>query len=100
MWRSGLEKGASPLKGWIGKIASTLAFGALLVGCGGNEPCPVPEAMVDTARSTATEARKAADTAVNRKQALESELQTKKSRIRELEQRKQQLEAELAEFTG
>jgi phage shock protein A len=77
-----------------------LAVGALLVGCGGNQPCPVPEDMVDTARGAATDAQRTADEALSRKQNLESQINTKQARIRELEERKKQLEAELAEYTG
>jgi septal ring factor EnvC (AmiA/AmiB activator) len=56
--------------------------------------------MVDTARSTASQAERTADEAVSRTQGLESAIAEKQTRIRELEQRKQKLEGELAEFTG
>jgi hypothetical protein len=76
-----------------------LLVGLLLVGCK-PEPCPVAEDMVESARAEAREAQQAADNAVSRKSDLESQIQSKRQRIRELEQRKDQIEAELNELLG
>ncbi len=81
---------------WLAGVV--LAAG--LTGCGGNDPCPVPEAMVDTARGARDQAQRAADELTTRQESIENEIQRNKDRLRELEERKQRLESELAEFAG
>ena len=79
---------------------ATAALGLLLAGCGGNAPCPVAEDMVETSRGKAAEAERTADEVVSRQSNLESQIQSKEARVRELERQKAQIEAELAELLG
>jgi polyhydroxyalkanoate synthesis regulator phasin len=92
------ERGESLKRHAIVKVASALALGALLAGCGSNAPCPVTENMVETARSNAAEAKQSAQEMMSREQDLESQIQNKRAQIRELEQRKAKIQSELEEL--
>ena len=86
---------------WIGGVITGLAaMGLVMTGCGEPKPCPVPESMVESSRGTLGETQRATETALSRRQDLESEIANKKSRIRDLEDRKQSIESELAELLG
>ena len=76
-----------------------MAMVVFLAGCK-PDPCPVAEDMVEASRAVASEAQRGADETASRKQDLESQIESKQARIRELEQQKTQIEAELAELLG
>ncbi len=72
---------------------------ACLAGCK-PDPCPVAEDMVEASRGAASEAQRGVDETASRKQELESQIESKQAQIRDLEQQKTQIEAELAELLG
>jgi hypothetical protein len=72
---------------------------ALGAGCSSNPPCEADLAAVDSARRAAAEAEAKLAAAQREKQELQEQIAAETARRTELEQRKLELEAKIAELS-
>ncbi len=81
-------------------LATAAGLASVSVGCGSTPPCEIDISVVDSARSNARSADDKLGDAKSQRDRLQKELASEQARTVDLESRKAELAAQLAELEG